>query len=40
MRDALTIFDQTVAFCGTDVKYEDVLHNLNVLDFEHGFKIT
>ena len=23
MRDALTIFDQTVAFCGTDVKYED-----------------
>lgn len=40
MRDALTIFDQTVAFCGTDVKYEDVLHNLNVLDFEHGFKIA
>ena len=40
MRDALTIFDQTVAFCGTDVKYEDVLHNLNVLDFEHDFKIT
>ncbi len=40
MRDALTIFDQTVAFCGTDVKYDDVLHNLNVLDFEHGFKIT
>lgn len=40
MRDALTIFDQTVAFCGTDVKYEDVLHNLNVLDFEHGFRIT
>ena len=40
MRDALTIFDQTVAFCGTDVKYEDVLHNLNVLDFEHCFKIT
>ena len=21
MRDALTIFDQTVAFCGNDVKY-------------------
>ena len=28
MRDALTIFDQTVAFCGTDVKYQDVLRNL------------
>ena len=32
MRDALTIFDQTVAFCGTDVKYQGVLRNLNVLD--------
>ena len=31
MRDALTIFDQTVAFCGTDVKYADVIRNLNVL---------
>ncbi|MBP5572320.1 MAG: DNA polymerase III subunit gamma/tau [Bacteroidales bacterium] len=39
MRDALTIFDQTVAFCGTDIKYEDVLKNLNVLDYEYGFKI-
>ncbi len=37
MRDALTIFDQTVAFCGTSVRYEDVLKNLNVLDYEHGF---
>ena len=40
MRDALTIFDQTVAFCGTDIKYEDVLKNLNVLDYEYGFKIV
>ena len=40
MRDALTIFDQTVAFCGTDVKYEDVLKNLNVLDYEHGFYLV
>jgi len=37
MRDALTIFDQTVAFCGTCVRYEDVLKNLGVLDYEHGF---
>ena len=37
MRDALTIFDQTVAFCGTDVKYQDVLRNLNVLDYEYSF---
>lgn len=40
MRDALTIFDQTVAFCGTDVKYEDVVRNLNVLDYEHCFQLT
>lgn len=40
MRDALTVFDQTVAFCGTDVKYQDVLKNLNVLDYEHCFLLT
>ncbi len=40
MRDALTIFDQTVAFCGTTVKYEDVLHNLNVLDYEYSFRLV
>ena len=40
MRDALTIFDQTVAFCGTQVKYEDVIRNLNVLDYEYSFKLV
>lgn len=40
MRDALTIFDQTVAFCGTDVKYQDVLLNLNVLDYEYSFSLV
>ncbi len=40
MRDALTIFDQTVAFCGTDVHYEDVIRNLNVLDYDHCFKLV
>ena len=40
MRDALTIFDQTVAFCGTDVRYQDVLRNLNVLDYEYSFTLT
>ena len=40
MRDALTIFDQTVAFCGTDIHYEDVLRNLNVLDYEHSFRLV
>ena len=40
MRDALTIFDQTVAFCGTDVQYQDVLRNLNVLDYEYSFSLV
>ncbi len=40
MRDALTIFDQTVAFCGTDVKYEEVLKNLNVLDYDYSFSLV
>lgn len=40
MRDALTIFDQTVAFCGTDVRYEEVLKNLNVLDYDYSFNLV
>lgn len=40
MRDALTIFDQTVAFCGNDIKYDAVIKNLNVLDYEHCFRLV
>ena len=40
MRDALTIFAQTVAFCGSDVKYQDGLRNLNVLDYEYSFSLV
>ena len=40
MRDALTIFDQTVAFCGTDIHYQDVIRNLNVLDYEYSFSLV
>ena len=40
MRDALTIFDQTVAFCGTEVHYQDVIRNLNVLDYEYSFSLV
>ena len=40
MRDALTIFDQTVAFCGNNVDYNEVLKNLNVLDYEHCFHLV
>ena len=39
MRDALTLFDQTVAFCGTEVAYADVIKNLNVLDYDYYFNL-
>jgi DNA polymerase-3 subunit gamma/tau len=40
MRDALTLFDQTVAFCGTDIHYADVIRNLGVLDYEYSFRLV
>jgi DNA polymerase-3 subunit gamma/tau len=40
MRDALTLFDQVVAFCGNTVKYEEVIKNLNVLDYDYYFRLT
>ena len=39
MRDALTLFDQCVAFCGTEIGYASVIRNLNVLDHEYYFNI-
>lgn len=40
LRDALSIFDQLVSFCGNDIKYEDVIANLNVLDYEYYFRLV
>lgn len=40
MRDALTLFDQTVAFCGDTVTYEQVISTLNVLDYEYYIRLT
>ena len=40
MRDALTLFDQTVAFCGREISYEQVIKNLNVLDYDYYFNLT
>jgi len=40
MRDALTLFDQTVAFCGGKVTYQQVISTLNVLDYEYYFRLT
>ncbi|MBQ9528819.1 MAG: DNA polymerase III subunit gamma/tau, partial [Bacteroidales bacterium] len=40
MRDSLTLFDQTVAFCGGDITYEKVIGILNVLDYDYYFRLT
>jgi DNA polymerase-3 subunit gamma/tau len=40
MRDALSIYDQAVAFCGNSLTYANVIENLNVLDYEYYFKLT
>ncbi|MEN6569406.1 MAG: DNA polymerase III subunit gamma/tau [Rikenellaceae bacterium] len=40
MRDALTLFDQTVAFCGNKVAYEQVISTLNVLDYDYYLRLT
>lgn len=38
LRDALSIFDQIVSLCGKNIRYKDVIENLNVLDYEYYFR--
>ncbi len=40
LRDALSIFDQLVSFAGNDLSYQNVIQNLNVLDYEYYFRMT
>ena len=40
MRDALSIFDQIVAFSGKRVSYQQVIENLNILDYDYYFKLV
>lgn len=40
MRDALSIFDQVVSFCGTNITYKNVIENLNVLDYDYYFRLV
>ena len=40
MRDALSIFDQSVSFTGGNVTYKAVIENLNVLDYDYYFRLT
>ena len=40
MRDALSMFDKAVSFCGSKLSYKDVAATLNVLDYDTYFKAT
>ena len=39
MRDALSIFDQLVSFCGNNISYEQAIEVLNVLDSDYYFRL-
>jgi DNA polymerase-3 subunit gamma/tau len=40
MRDALSIFDQLVSFCGSNISYEQAIEVLNVLNTEYYFQLV
>jgi DNA polymerase III subunit gamma/tau len=40
MRDALSIFDRVVSYCGNNLTRQAVTENLNVLDYETYIKVT
>ncbi|MBO5553110.1 MAG: DNA polymerase III subunit gamma/tau [Paludibacteraceae bacterium] len=40
MRDALSIFDQLVSFCGNKITYEQTINVLNVLDTDYYFRLV
>lgn len=40
LRDALSIFDRIVSLSGKQLKYQDVIESLNLLDYDYYFKMT
>ena len=40
MRDALSIFDQLVSFCGQTISYDQAIEVLNVLDTDYYFRLV
>lgn len=40
LRDALSIFDQVAGFTGKNMSYQDVISNLNILDYDYYFEMT
>jgi len=40
LRDALGLMDQAIAFCGSDIKYSELLSALNMVGTDHLFAFT
>ncbi len=40
MRDALSMFDKAISFCGGKLDYRSVARTLNVLDYDTYFRVT
>ena len=40
LRDALSIFDRIVSFSSDNITYQDVIDNLNILDYDYFFRVT
>ncbi|MEN9523912.1 MAG: hypothetical protein RL065_2289 [Bacteroidota bacterium] len=40
LRDALSLFDKMASFCSGNIQINDVLEQLNILDFEFNFKMA
>ena len=40
LRDALSIFEQIICFCGDKLTYQAVIQILNILDYDYYFKVT
>ncbi len=40
LRDALSLYDRLVSFSGDKITYQNVIENLNILDYDYYFKVT
>ncbi len=40
LRDSLSIFDRIATYSGNKISYQDVIENLNILDYEYYFRIV
>lgn len=40
LRDALSMFDRISIFSGGKIRYNDVMENLNILDYDYFFRLT